>query len=46
MGGLNDSLAVVSSPGVAFGFRNDPNHCEWVTLFHVAQKVVLELIVT
>ena len=26
-GGLNASLALVSSPEVACGFRYDPNHC-------------------
>ena len=28
MSGLNDSLALVSSPEVACGFRYDPIHCE------------------
>ena len=31
-GGLNDSLALVSSPEVARGFRYDPNHCGNISL--------------
>ena len=31
-GGLNASLALVSSPKVACGFRYDPNHCVHIPL--------------
>ena len=37
-GGLNDSLALVSSPEVACGFRNNPNHCGVCSLFRASQK--------
>ena len=42
-GGLNDSLALVSSPEVACGFRYDPNHCAipWDWGLILKQKKIL-----
>ena len=37
-GGLNDSLALVSSPEVASGFRYDPNHCVGFSYSLMAQN--------